>query len=704
MPDSFYIAHWHIQPSLHRLSKDGEVVQIEPKIMSVLVYLAHQAGNVVSRPELLQAVWPDVVVGDEVVSRSISELRKVFGDNPRAAAFIETIPKAGYRLIAPVSTTPPTPTEVPVTPVAASDAILGNTDPERRRIPWLALALLLILLMLAGTSVWRFSKPAAVPEPTYVVRTIPITTTPGFEFSPALSPDGRQAAFIWSGTVENGPLNLYVSLIGVGDPLQLTDSPLYEWSPSWSPDGKHIAFARALEGIIVVPALGGAEQKLAPIGPRSRPQLDWSPQGDLIAFTDRVSADRPYQILLLSLETGAVDTLTTPSPHHFGDQFPVFSPDGQQLAFARTTDQASDLFLVSRRGGTPHRLTSEHGRIAGLTWSADGKEVIYSSNRGGTFGLWRMSISGGPPVAVSLSGMGNLREPSLRGDLLAYTHAYTDMNLWKYTLGDTAFDTLASPWLPSTRHESDPHFSPDGKRVAFTSSRSGHTEVWVADANGANPEQRTQLNGPHAGNPRWSPDGQFLAFDARTEGHADVYAVPAEGGIPRRLTTNPANDLLPSWSQDGSVYFASNRSGSWNIWNHPLDGGDAVQVTKNGGFLALEAADGASLYYSRRDTLGIWQKRLPDEEETLVVEHLAASTWGWWSLSEEALYYLPADASSPMIHRYDLASGDTHVGPTLRAFPLRSHASLAVHPAGTVLLATQLDESHYDIMASPYRP
>lgn len=97
---------WLVQPRLNRVSGKGRVVQLQPKIMGVLCALAERPGEVVTRERLFETVWTDTHVTEHVLSRSISELRKAFGDTPKSPQVIETIPKAGYRLIAPVYKNP----------------------------------------------------------------------------------------------------------------------------------------------------------------------------------------------------------------------------------------------------------------------------------------------------------------------------------------------------------------------------------------------------------------------------------------------------------------------------------------------------------------------------------------------------------------------------------------------------------------------
>jgi dipeptidyl aminopeptidase/acylaminoacyl peptidase len=138
--------------------------------------------------------------------------------------------------------------------------------------------------------------------------------------------------------------------------------------------------------------------------------------------------------------------------------------------------------------------------------------------------------------------------------------------------------------------DSSPQFSPDGNRIAFRNDRSGSNEIWTANVDGTNQRQITHFAGPLTGSPRWSPDGAYLAFDSRGTGNPDIYIIPADGGGARRFTADAASDVVPSWSRDGkSIYFASDRGGKWQVWKQDVAGGEAHQVPKGGGFLALES-------------------------------------------------------------------------------------------------------------------
>src|SRR5437764_8274195 len=150
--------------------------------------------------------------------------------------------------------------------------------------------------------------------------------------------------------------------------------------------------------------------------------------------------------------------------------------------------------------------------------------------------------------------------------------------------------------------------STDGRKVVFSSTRSGPREIWVCDGDGSNAEQLTHFGGPITGTPRWSPDGRWIAFDSRPRGKPDVFVISAEGtglrrlydGDPDEQQANRPGMWQPAWSADGQwIYYSSDRGGSFQIWRMPWRGGPALQVTKFGGTCVLPSHDNQWIYYQQ---------------------------------------------------------------------------------------------------------
>jgi dipeptidyl aminopeptidase/acylaminoacyl peptidase len=209
----------------------------------------------------------------------------------------------------------------------------------------------------------------------------------------------------------------------------------------------------------------------------------------------------------------------------------------------------------------------------------------------------------------------------------------------------------------------NPAYAPDGRTIAFESRRGGPNGIWLGEADGSRPVQLTRFKSD-SGTPRWSPDGRRLAFDSLEAGNWDIYVVGTDGGAPRRLTADPSEDAIGTWSRDGrSIYFNSDRSGRTELWKVAAEGGTAVQVTRGGGYYALESEDGRSLYYSKEQVSGVWRAPLAGGQESQVVS--GPVPWQSWALGHHGLYYSTTEDRVPVrrvrltIEYLDFASGRT---------------------------------------------
>ncbi len=592
------------------------------------------------------------------------------------------------------------PVSPPATVVSDRPAAMRTSPPQQRR-PVIALAAALILAI-GGAIGYRYSrrppttKPSAPP-----MKAVPFTTFPGQTADPSFSADGNQIAFAWNGKNEDN-WDIYVKMIGAESVLRLTTNPAIDLSPAWSPDGRYIAFCRHTEsedGIFLVPALGGPERKLYPphMGAAWRVGgLGWSPDGKYLAFSEKLPGEELRRVSVLSVETLNKRVVTSPVPPvNLGDIRPRFSPDGKTLAFGRGfTAQGFDAWLVPAAGGQPQQVTRGNEGFGGFTWTPDSAHLIYAGSWGGTWGLWRIPLAGGEPERLPVGGEYALAPALSRdGQRLAYVEASEDVNIWRYEVPrGSERPKPPTKLIASTVPEMAQQFSPDGKRIVFASGRSGNSsEIWVADSDGSNPVQLTNFEGPMAGTPRWSPDGRQVVFDCNAGDNEDIYTVSVEGGPPRRLTSEKSQEVTPSWSRDGKwVYFASDRTGAWQTWKMPAEGGRAVQVTRGGGFAAFESLDGKTLYYAKGLTVpGLWKVPVEGGEETLVLEQLAASLWGYWGLTRDGIYFY--DAATRAIEFFSFATRKTTQIAKPEKEPHRSNPGFSVSPDGQWILYAQLD-------------
>ena len=291
------------------------------------------------------------------------------------------------------------------------------------------------------------------------------------------------------------------------------------------------------------------------------PMFSGVPNGPLRLSPPQVHAavHNSGAIFLVSVESGVKERLTSPPAQSLADHSPAFSPDGRTLAFVRQSAAAiADIYLVPVDGGQPQRLTSNDQQIRGLTWTPDGREIVFSLQPGGFISnssLWRISSLGGMPELLSGTG-GDAVYPAIsrQGSRLIYSRQTRDVNIWRLELsGLTTASNRPARLIASTRMDIFPRISPDGDRIAFESDRSGSGEVWVCDRDGRGVVRLTSFADVNAGSPCWSPDGRWIAFDAYPDGHPDIYVISADGGSPRRLTTEASGEFIPSWSRGREI-------------------------------------------------------------------------------------------------------------------------------------------------------
>ena len=724
---------YQLDPSEKVLRRDGVPVSLTPKSFETLLALVEKSGRVVEKAELMARVWPDAFVEEQNLAFNISVLRKILGQDADGTAYIETVPKRGYRFTSnlheispaalPVVTETHTVTRtvteeeveidiedqtavarysvVDLAPTAGLDSRAALIADVRHQLPapprkrWRATSVVLAVLGLVAGIVligWLWRSQRSVSPTSF--KAVPFTTSPGFESDPAISPDGNQIAYAWQKEGETNS-HIYVQLVDSSTQLQLTNGASSESDPAWSPDGRRLAFFRSPD-IYVISALGGPERKL---GPADNGLTGWSPDGKTLAIIDKPPNSRDNSVFLISIDTGDRKRITFPPESGF-DGTPAFSPDGQLLAFNRSVNSGNinDIYVVPVSGGEPRRVTNDNRIILGFAW-ASATELVFSSDRDGPRALWRVSINGGEPSKLDV-GARSPTSPriSRSSHRLAFVESFQDANVWRLSL--TASNTEAktpTKFISSTRYDSSAQYSPDGKRIAFRSDRSGTNEIWLCDSEGNNLIQLTELHGSLAGSPRWSPDGKFVAFDSRHEGQSHIYVVSADGGAVRRLTEQPPIQVVPKWSRDGRwIYFFSNSD--QQIWKAPAGGGQAEHVLLNKATGPQESPDGKYLYFRRQqERIGIFRVPLAGGPEETVIEMKESPPWGYWTVVEKGIYFL-VNGDKPKIEFFDFVTRQTIEILTMEKPALTSDGGLAVSPDGQWLLFTQLDNSGSDIM------
>jgi Tol biopolymer transport system component/DNA-binding winged helix-turn-helix (wHTH) protein len=643
------------------LRKAGVKQKFGGQPFQVLTILLEQPGEVVTREELQRRLWPDTFVDvDHNLNTAINKIREALGDSAESPRLVETLPRRGYRFIGELKP-PALPVEEPVPePVVKVEPDRGSNS----RLRWLKIAtgvFVILVVVLAGviTSRWHGEQR---PQKREALTAVPFTALPGRATSPAFSSDGSRIAFAWNGDPKGGAkgFDLYVKAMGSETLLRLTQHPSESISPAWSPDGTQIAFHRldgADTGIYVVPSLGGPERKLRStrVPWELYPTISWSPDGKRIAFSDWLPADDHTGIHLLSPETGETERIPN-GAKCLGQVQPTFSHNGRYLAYwCSRSENVAVLYSLPLQGGEPKMVSLFRDWPTGLTWSADDKELIYSLWYGNTLG--EVTVANGSAKTLAFAASAKLPTVSSRGDKLAYSSLSYSPNIWRRDLLHP--EAPAAELIPSSRGQHDAQYSPDGKRITFSSERSGLQGVWISNEDGSNLVQISNPARP-SGSPQWSPDGNKIAFDSLSPDGWELYVADVAERVPRKLVTSVSGVVQPHWSRDGKwIYFSSEEPGTMGVYRCPASGGDAIVLSKDvDGISPRESFEGKTVYFARHAEKSTLKKvALPGQPGTeSEVEGLPRlSSSGLWTLSPGGIYFVPADAPRSLRY-FDFAS------------------------------------------------
>jgi len=295
---------------------------------------------------------------------------------------------------------------------------------------------------------------------------------------------------------------------------------------------------------------------------------------------------------------------------------------------------------------------------------------------------------------------------SAKGDRIAFSNqSVGSNNIWRLDL--TQRQTPPVRLISSTRQQFCPQYSPDGKHIAFGSTRGGSAEIWMSDADGSNLLQLTRLGNPATGTPNWSPDGKKIVFDSRQSGHANanIYVIDISERVARKVVTNVAEASTPSWSHDSEwIYFIGNSTparGIERIYRCPAAGGDAMALSMMSGYLPLESFDGNMVYFAAGNIAGKTVLETtslkPTGTESQVEGMPPLSFVANWTINGNGVYFFPEQFPKTLSY-FDFATKEVRqiyeVGKGHNSYSM----GLSVSPDGRYLLYNVAEPSSKDIM------
>ena len=509
-------------------------------------------------------------------------------------------------------------------------------------------ALVLLAVSAAGVLGYlagRDATPARATPPTMMRTVQRLTDMPGLEESPAISPDRKQVAFT-AGV--NGPRQIFVRLLAGGSPVQITSDPVDHEAPRWSPDGNSLVYFspgrpdQAQGAIWSIPALGGSARRVID----STGGGDVSRNGRLSCF--RLAAGS-VQLVTAALDGTDVQVLArSVAGSHL---HPRWSPDGQWIAFQRGDGVRYDIFVISRSGGEPRKLTDERDIIKGLAWLPDSSGIVYGSSRGSTIPylppmtLWQVPLDSRVRRQIT-PGDAWYEQPDIHASgLLSAARMQMRFEIWRFPFEHVPTENVrrAAQLTRQTGQVLTPTGSADDSEIAFLSDSGGHGNLWVLSNQSGRLRQITFESDPRVsiGVPVWSPDGRSIAFvssKGRTGFDFGVWLVNPDGTNLRNIARQ---GLGMAWSSDGRwIYYSESSAGA--LYKIPSSGGTAIKVrselTRN-----VIGLHGATLYYMVERPLLDGRPEIeiraatPEDGPSRALARVAASRVPNWQIVNPAL-------------------------------------------------------------------
>ena len=648
-----------VDPVLVRLTAGGAEVPITRKTFQLLVVLLERHGELVTKDELMNAIWPDTFVEENNLARTVSMLRKALQEHGGDPSVIQTVVGQGYRFVAPVvvgtrERGPDAASSVrgdggrirawtddarPADRLVAAGRARGPSAVRVRALAGLAAAIVVVAL---GATTYRVAPVEEDADAAFEPRLWRLTAGGRLEDEPVWAPDGRSFAY---SSDRSGNFDIWIQGLDHAEPAQLTSHPARDWQPAWSPDGRTLLFSLTRTGrrqslrLLDIETGRTVEVLQGDLSRLGRVSANWHPDGRLSVYGRHPTegwgfwTGSPGDHSLLQRVDVSPDVQRRIDRVNLDIVSFAWAPDGRSLYFAGRTDAAQNLWQVRVDPDTlawidgPVRLTTSVALESDPAISPDGRRLLFSSRIDRTQ-VWALPLD---HVAGRIVGPGEpVTPPGVDTDVLDFSAdgrlAYSmeggrGHELWVRTADRR--DALIRAEAQATILQ--PRWSPDGSRLVYYSGNPVPRVVLLdAEKGTARPlEAPLEPSNVFA----WSPDGSSLIIGCPTADHphAAICEVPldADGRAvgSRVLASDRSRNLWQArWAPDGrwvSFIAAAPPLLTSTIYVMPASGGEWIPITTGRQYddKPRWSPDGRSLYYlSYRDGFwNLWMQRFdPD--------------------------------------------------------------------------------------------
>jgi len=555
-----------------KLLCDGQPVKIQPQPLRVLAVLAEHPGEIVSREQLRERIWGDAtfVEFDQGLNYCIRQVRVALGDHALQPAYIETLPKQGYRFIAPITGNGDTgDSALPAVGDESLDQSFAApiTPPLPKKPRWKILGAAIIVLALAAVGILFGVRRPALPQPAAYTQITSFTDAAAW---PTLSPDGRMVAFYRGGRTMFTADQIYVKMLPDGEPVQLTHDPRQKYNLAFSPDGSRIAYTVMENGwhTYTVAALGGDSKLFLP----NAAGLSWLDQHHLLFSEFKTGVH--LGIVTAREDRSEYREIYFPAEERMMAHYSYPSPDRKWVLLAEMNPQWQPCRLIPFSGG-PGRTVGPVGACTSTAWSPDGNWMYFGVAVDGKHHLWRQHFPDGQPEQIT---SGSTEEDGLAiapdGRFLITSMSTKQNAVWIHdSSGDRALSTEG--YADST----PPRFSTDGKHVYYLlrhDSPESPNELWRADLESGGSE--IAIPGVSMREYDISDDEKDVIFTTQTTGQpTQLWLAPLDRSAPPRRI-GATGEVQPHFERDGQVLFRLADGNAFYLGKMGRDGSGRAKI------------------------------------------------------------------------------------------------------------------------------
>jgi len=636
---------------------DKKNIQVEPRLVDVLHFLYRNREQVVERETLHSEVWHGQVTSDNAVSRSISQLRKLLALSEDPQPTIETIPKVGYRLVIPEND------ELKINPHDFEEPKSKKVDRKKDKVDF-TFGKVILFFVLTGIIFISYIFETFFRTPDEVnFNQSTLTHSSGVEKLARFSPDGKSVAYV-KVEQENGEEFIYIV-----DPItqrtsRLTQQAKFILNLAWSPDSNKIIYSHwdnihERQCKISLLSLDDEQpiknEQILSCSDRSLVYLAWEQSGEKIFFNERKSFDRPYSIYSYSLVSKRKNQLTLPEQkgNFRGDYFVVGNSVGTRIAVARYlgTDK---LRLMIYDAQNEELLASNliSKKISSITWFGSEDKLLSVIDK--QLYLYEPSNNSFQPYYFIGKNSSSINTDA-NAKRIVFTESNIDINLQSFDL--STGDKLTNI-TTTTSNELMPSFANLSNSIAYLSNQSGKFQIWVKD--GRREHKKISDSPVSIGlTPlKWSPDDRFILFQHKDE----IFTLNVATQTIQRIIDINHKPSVANWSVDGSsIFYSTEKSGEWQIWQYDLAKDKHRQITREGGYSANQHTNG-DLYVSRIHQSGLWKLPFDDNSETnfssaeYLFEQFEGTNWLSWQLSGDLIHYFSIENSEKGLFEYNIVT------------------------------------------------